>query len=577
MSQLGRFERTVQDTSGNALSGVSVTIYREGATINGNQSGTTPLTVTVRNPGKILAGDSVFVETASGTLYSVDSVTSTTIVISGFIGTLSLTGGNRLVPFGSKPTLYADDQAGATTGNPITTSSVGRAACYMEAGAYDVIYSGGAATATLLESQTVFSELTPTGHVNVRSFGATGDGSTNDTTAIQNAINEAYNNGYGIVWFPPGVYMASTLNWKRGISLFGSGVNPSPHGKGTQLKQILGTNSDFIVTDSSLATTETFHWSRIRDIYLRGQFDNGDTTGSGILVNSRSGENFLIENILVGYFPESGIEFAHGTQPLSLNNIQSFNNGAYGINISREAADPHSMCNLTKLSFDDNVTAGLRINSGRGHGSGDTFFISGVKGEKLTVGRQENIILLDTLGGDVVHISNVGGTNTSGVTANAAVKIVTSSARLTWDSISVDNTTGYSYVIDDTNGSRTWPADGTSNSGSLYGSRINSVMGVETGYSETIAAGVITVETSFVSVDTEAAAATDDLDTINGLYAGSILILKATSSARDVVVKDGTGNIRCAGDFTMDNTDDRIVLMSDGTNWLELARSNNSA
>src|SRR6266403_5497165 len=46
---------------------------------------------------------------------------------------------------------------------------------------------------------------------NVKDFGAKGDGSTDDTTAIQNAINAAMTTGVNslggaIVFFPPGQY-----------------------------------------------------------------------------------------------------------------------------------------------------------------------------------------------------------------------------------------------------------------------------------------------------------------------------------------------------------------------------------
>lgn len=41
---------------------------------------------------------------------------------------------------------------------------------------------------------------------NVRSFGATGDGSTDDTASIQNTVNAAVTAGGGYVFFPPGEY-----------------------------------------------------------------------------------------------------------------------------------------------------------------------------------------------------------------------------------------------------------------------------------------------------------------------------------------------------------------------------------
>lgn len=96
---------------------------------------------------------------------------------------------------------------------------------------------------------------------------------------------------------------------------------------------------------------------------------------------------------------------------------------------------------------------------------------------------------------------------------------------------------------------------------------------------KTIAAGVITITGSYHVVDTEAAAATDDLDTISGGSDGQRLVLRASNAARDVVIKDGTGNIQCAGDFTLNNTQDTIELIFDSAlaAWLELGRSDNGA
>lgn len=48
------------------------------------------------------------------------------------------------------------------------------------------------------------------GFFDVKSYGAQGDGVTDDTYAIQSAIEAARAAGGGIVWFPPGTYMVST-------------------------------------------------------------------------------------------------------------------------------------------------------------------------------------------------------------------------------------------------------------------------------------------------------------------------------------------------------------------------------
>jgi|TARA_E500000318_G_scaffold90641_1_gene88626 hypothetical protein len=89
----------------------------------------------------------------------------------------------------------------------------------------------------------------------------------------------------------------------------------------------------------------------------------------------------------------------------------------------------------------------------------------------------------------------------------------------------------------------------------------------------TIASGEITPTNSFHRLDTESAAATDDLDTINGGEIGQIIILKPAFGSRTIVVKDNTGNIQTAGgtDFTMDDARDVIILIYDGNNWIEIS------
>ena len=95
----------------------------------------------------------------------------------------------------------------------------------------------------------------------------------------------------------------------------------------------------------------------------------------------------------------------------------------------------------------------------------------------------------------------------------------------------------------------------------------------------TISGGVITITQGYVTVDTEGDAATDDLDTISAptLDASAIIVLRASSNARTVVLKDGTGNLRLAGDFSLDHNRDTITLIGTGGLWYELSRSDNDA
>ena len=88
------------------------------------------------------------------------------------------------------------------------------------------------------------------------------------------------------------------------------------------------------------------------------------------------------------------------------------------------------------------------------------------------------------------------------------------------------------------------------------------------------------VTKAYHEVDTESAAASDNLATINGGQDGAIIVLRATNDGRTVVVKNGTDNIVLGGsDFDLDNTLDTIMLIYDAglNSWQEISRSNNGA
>src|SRR5207249_9059632 len=54
----------------------------------------------------------------------------------------------------------------------------------------------------------------------VKSFGATGDGKTLDTAAINKAIEAAHTAGGGTVRFPAGTYLSFSIRLKSNIALY---------------------------------------------------------------------------------------------------------------------------------------------------------------------------------------------------------------------------------------------------------------------------------------------------------------------------------------------------------------------
>jgi len=89
--------------------------------------------------------------------------------------------------------------------------------------------------------------------------------------------------------------------------------------------------------------------------------------------------------------------------------------------------------------------------------------------------------------------------------------------------------------------------------------------------------GAITITQTIHVIDTFGAAASDNLDTINGGVDGRIIILYAADNARTVVCRDNADNLRMNGNFSLDNVHDTIMFFYDGAIWKELSRSNNAA
>lgn len=88
--------------------------------------------------------------------------------------------------------------------------------------------------------------------------------------------------------------------------------------------------------------------------------------------------------------------------------------------------------------------------------------------------------------------------------------------------------------------------------------------------SQDISSGTITADRSYIEIDTESGAASDDLDTINNGTQGNRLILCIANSSRTVTVKHMTGNIKLEGnvDFAISNIYQRVELFYQNGYWI---------
>ena len=106
---------------------------------------------------------------------------------------------------------------------------------------------------------------------------------------------------------------------------------------------------------------------------------------------------------------------------------------------------------------------------------------------------------------------------------------------------------------------------------------VDMAAGIKAGAELTIAAGAITLAENAHAVDTQADAASDDLDTINAgpVPDGALVLLFAADGARTVVLKHGAGNIQIQGgsDIALDDANKSVLLRRDGANFRDVAMS----
>lgn len=171
----------------------------------------------------------------------------------------------------------------------------------------------------------------------VKDYGALCNGTADDTTAIQAAIDAAAVSG-GIVFFPQGITISGTLTMKSKVHLRGAGFGT------TILKLKTGTNADLIIGEGFATLTGTnnnggINSCSILDMSLDGNSAN-NSAGDGIKIYAK---NFLLQNLRIYSFHGDGIytEWSNtwseagvnDAMECSIKNIKSHDNGGTGFNI----------------------------------------------------------------------------------------------------------------------------------------------------------------------------------------------------------------------------------------------------
>ncbi len=259
----------------------------------------------------------------------------------------------------------------------------------------------------------------------IRSFGAVGDGKTDDTEAIQAAIDETAQAGGGTVRFPAGAYLVTQLEWRRGVNLIGEVTGRGGDDLGSQIVQADGATDSLIVTDTSLPDEAFFHWTAMENLRLTAAADGSGR--DGVTVRSRTGENFRIHRVLAAGFPRHGIALTRGGAPTTISDVHVFGNGEAGLYITRRPDDRYQTFRAELISGDDNGLALLLL---EGVGAAEElFYIDGLKIESATEGRQPFGVVLDDTNVAHVFIRDVSAIVTGEGSMTALIAVRGSDAR----------------------------------------------------------------------------------------------------------------------------------------------------
>lgn len=154
------------------------------------------------------------------------------------------------------------------------------------------------------ETRTIAEKLNDV--VSVKDFGAVGDGVTDDTAAIQAAINACYSAGGGYVTFPSGTFLTSNTTLKAGVQLEGKGAYA------TTIKLKNSANADIITVENAYSlfgttATGTNGWG-IHNLTLDGNDTNqspaSPDTCNGIACYSAK---YVIRNVIIKNVKGHGI------------------------------------------------------------------------------------------------------------------------------------------------------------------------------------------------------------------------------------------------------------------------------
>ncbi len=203
---------------------------------------------------------------------------------------------------------------------------------------------------------------------NVRDFGAAGDGTTDDTASLQNALDAARATG-GIVFLPPGVYLTRRLILYSRIHLRGSG------GDATVLRLAPGANTAILESyrfeaESAAGSDAGIAGFSVRDLTLDGNRARDNPVGHGLRLYGYGYEladltvfNCGADGVVSGWGTAGDLPAPSHQMESRVTGLRAHDNGGHGVNF----AGPHDSMFLNCLAF-QNAQTGFHL-AGNSYGT----------------------------------------------------------------------------------------------------------------------------------------------------------------------------------------------------------------
>ncbi len=232
--------------------------------------------------------------------------------------------------------------------------------------------------------------------LDVTAYGAVGDGITDDTNAIQAAINNAGING-GIVFLPVGDYLVSSS------LIIYSGITLQGNGEGTKIIAASNLNDSVIKSSSDYLLNNT----QIRDLEINA---SNQISGSGIWL--RIGELTTIDMVKISNACNDGIVIYGNSSPVVLGYISLVGNGRCGSGSGVYINDSQYTSNYIEyLVGMDNKDALVKVRNF----NKSSLFLTGFDVKKTEINKQNYVIWLENgeQGGIIIGGGSINQSNAS--------------------------------------------------------------------------------------------------------------------------------------------------------------------